>query len=70
MTREEKIRRELYLTLQLGRGQEGKPLHLVMVFLWGEKGCEAREEGTASPTPPSPVWLCLPLTHSCSCHCH
>lgn len=60
MTREEKIRRELYLTLKLGRGCRGGQLHLVMVFLQGEKGCEA--PGKRAQLPPAPPHA--PRTHA------
>lgn len=49
MTREEKIRGELYLILELGGDQKGDRLHLVMVFLQRGEGREAGERAQASP---------------------
>lgn len=53
MTREEKMRRELYLILKWERGWGGR-LHLVMVFLEREGGCEAGAR--PAPRPPARPW--------------
>lgn len=62
---EEKIRRELYLTLHLGQG--GGQLHLVMVFLQGEEDNEGCETGEGVQCPvyprqsPTHAFMLLPL---------